>query len=74
MALFMYQAAYTAESVAAQIKEPHDRIEAVRPAIENLGGKLIAGGYPFGERLLKKGIGRDWFEGGRIAAKMASRH
>ena len=37
MALFMYQAAYTAESVAAQIKEPHDRIEAVRPAIENLG-------------------------------------
>jgi uncharacterized protein with GYD domain len=49
MALYIYQAAYTAESVAAQIKEPHDRIEAVRPAIEGLGGKLIAGGYPFGE-------------------------
>jgi uncharacterized protein with GYD domain len=49
MALYIYQAAYTAESVAAQIKEPQDRIEAVRPAIEGLGGRLIAGGYPFGE-------------------------
>ena len=30
---------------------------------------LIArGGYPFGERVLKKGIGRDWVEGGRIAS------
>jgi hypothetical protein len=34
---------------------------------------LSRGGYPFGERLLSKGIGRDWFEGGRIAAKMAAR-
>lgn len=25
MALYMYQAAYTAESIAAQIKEPQDR-------------------------------------------------
>jgi hypothetical protein len=29
---------------------------------------LRRGGYPFGDRLLSKGIGRDWFEGGRIAA------
>ena len=49
MALYMYQATYTAESVAAQIREPQDRIEAVRPAIEALGGKVLAGGYPFGE-------------------------
>ena len=49
MALYLYQAAYTAESVAAQIKEPQDRIEAVRGMIEGQGGKLIAGGYPFGE-------------------------
>lgn len=49
MALYMYQAAYTAESMAAQIKEPHDRIEAVRPALEALGGKILVGGYPFGE-------------------------
>lgn len=49
MALYMYQAAYTAESIAAQIKEPQDRLEAVRPALEALGAKIVVGGYPFGE-------------------------
>src|SRR5436190_15820294 len=49
MALYMYQAAYTAESIAAQIKEPQDRIEAVRPALDALGAKILAGGYPFGD-------------------------
>jgi uncharacterized protein with GYD domain len=49
MALYMYQAAYTAESMAAQIKEPHDRIEAVRPSLEALGAKILVGGYPFGD-------------------------
>jgi hypothetical protein len=29
---------------------------------------LTRGGYPFGDRLLSKGIGRDWIEGGKIAA------
>jgi len=49
MALYMYQAGYTAESMAAQVKEPHDRIEAVRPALEALGAKILAAGYPFGD-------------------------
>jgi uncharacterized protein with GYD domain len=49
MALYMYQASYTAESVAAQIKEPQDRIKVVTPAIEALGAKILVGGYPFGE-------------------------
>jgi uncharacterized protein with GYD domain len=49
MALYMYQAAYTAESMAALIKEPQDRIEAVRPVLEALGAKILAGGFPFGE-------------------------
>jgi hypothetical protein len=26
------------------------------------------GGYPFGDKLLSKGVGRDWFAGGRIAS------
>ena len=30
---------------------------------------LRYGGYPFGGRLLQKGIGRDWVEGGRIASE-----
>lgn len=49
MAMYMFQAAYTAEAVAAQIKEPQDRIEAVRASAEAVGGKIIAGGYSFGE-------------------------
>jgi len=49
MPLFMYQASYTAESLAAQIKEPKDRIEVVRPAVEAVGGKFIASGYIMGE-------------------------
>jgi uncharacterized protein with GYD domain len=47
--MYMYQAAYTPESVAMLIKDPQDRLEAVRPALEALGGRMIAGGYPFGE-------------------------
>src|SRR3984957_9928159 len=49
MPLYIYQAAYTPESVAAQIREPADRFEAVRPAFEAMGGKIVVGGYPFGE-------------------------
>ena len=47
MALYMYQVAYTAEAVAALIKDPQDRVEAVRPALEAEGGKVLAYGYPF---------------------------
>ena len=47
--LYMYQASYTAESMAAQIKDPQDRIEAVRPSLDALGAKILAGGYPFGD-------------------------
>ena len=50
MPLYLYQAAYTAESLAAQIKDPQDRFEtAARPAIEAVGGKLLGGGFSFGE-------------------------
>lgn len=49
MSLYLYQGAYTSDSIAAQMKNPEDRLEAVRPAIEAHGGKLVAGGYSFGE-------------------------
>jgi len=49
MALYIYQASYTPESLAAQIKNPQDRIEAVRPPLEAMGAKFVAAGYPFGE-------------------------
>jgi uncharacterized protein with GYD domain len=50
MPLFMYQAAYTSESWAAQIKNPQNRVEAVgRQACEAVGGKLVGGWLCFGE-------------------------
>ena len=33
---------------------------------------LRHGGYPFGDKLLTKGIGRDWVAGGRVAAQAAA--
>jgi uncharacterized protein with GYD domain len=49
MPTYLYQAAYTAESLAAQLKEPKDRIEVVRPVFESVGATVLASGYPFGE-------------------------
>ena len=50
MPLYMYQAAYTAESLAAQLKNPQNRVEAVgRSTCEAVGGKLVGGWYCFGD-------------------------
>src|SRR6201998_1368362 len=50
MPLYMYQAAYTPESWAAQLKNPQNRVETVgRQACEAVGGKLVGGWYCFGE-------------------------
>ena len=50
MALYMYQAAYTSESWAAQIKNPQNRVEAVAgKACEAVGGKLVGGWLCFGD-------------------------
>ncbi len=50
MPLYMYQAAYTPESWAAQIKNPQNRVETVgRQACEAVGGKLVGGWLCFGE-------------------------
>jgi uncharacterized protein with GYD domain len=37
---YMLQAAYTPEAVAALLKNPQDRREAVRKVVEKLGGSL----------------------------------
>ena len=49
MPLYLYQAAYTAESLAAQIQNPQNRIEVVKPAFDTIGAKILAAGFPFGE-------------------------
>ena len=47
---YLYELSYTPESVAAQIKNPQDRIEAAaKPVAAAVGGKILGGGYAFGE-------------------------
>ena len=49
MTLYMYPASYTAKSMAAQLKEPQDPMEAIKPTLEELGAKVLVAGFPFGE-------------------------
>lgn len=50
MPTYMYQCAYTPESLAAQLEDPTDRMQtAARPAIEAVGGRFLAGGFRFGD-------------------------
>jgi uncharacterized protein with GYD domain len=50
MPIYMYQAAYTPESWAAQLKNPQNRVESIgRQVCEAVGGRLIGGWYSFGE-------------------------
>src|SRR6201986_3189203 len=49
MTLYMYQASYTAKSMAAQLTEPHDPMEAISPTLEELGATIVVAGFPFGE-------------------------
>lgn len=46
---YLIEVAYTPEAWATMTKNPQDRIEAVRPAVENLGGRIEAGYMSFGE-------------------------
>ena len=50
MALYMWQGSYTAESWAAQMKNPQNRVDMVgKAACEAVGGKLVGGWYCFGD-------------------------
>ena len=50
MPIYMYELAYTAESWAAQLKMPADRLTTVgKPLAEAAGGKLVGGWYCFGD-------------------------
>ncbi len=50
MPLYLYQLSYTPESLAAQIESPENRLKtAAAPVLKAVGGKLIGGGFSFGE-------------------------
>jgi uncharacterized protein with GYD domain len=46
---YLVQAAYTPEAWAAQLRNPQDRVEVLRPLVERLGGKLETAFFAFGE-------------------------
>ena len=49
MPYYLFQAAYTPEAWATQVRSPQNRVEAVQPALERLGGKFESVFYAFGE-------------------------
>lgn len=49
MPQYLLQASYTPEAWAAMVKSPQNRLEAVRPVIQKLGGKIEGGWLSFGE-------------------------
>ena len=49
MPFYMYQAAYTSEAWAAQMKNPQDVRERIQAIVEQLGGRLVGTWYAFGE-------------------------
>jgi uncharacterized protein with GYD domain len=49
MALYMYQASYTAKSMAAQLKDPQDPVGAISSALEDVGAEIVVAAFPFGE-------------------------
>jgi uncharacterized protein with GYD domain len=49
MQTYMVQAAYTSAAWSKLVQRPENRMEALRPVIEKLGGRLLAWYYAFGE-------------------------
>ena len=49
MPYYMIQGAYTSEAWAAQVANPQNRVEIVRPMIEGLGGRIESAFFAFGE-------------------------
>ncbi len=49
MARYLFQAAYTSEAWAAQVQNPQNRIDVIRPVIERLGGRIECAYFAFGD-------------------------
>ena len=49
MPSYLIQVSYSAETVAAMIKQPTDRREAITKLASQVGGKLVGAWFAFGE-------------------------
>ena len=46
---YLLQVSYTSEALAALVANPQNRADAVRPAIEKLGGQMKSAHFAFGD-------------------------
>lgn len=49
MAYYLLQVAYTPQAWAAQIKNPQDRVQALKPMLDKMGGKIDSAYFAFGD-------------------------
>lgn len=49
MAHYLLQVAYTPQAWAGLIKNPQDRVEALKPMLAKMGGKMESAYFAFGE-------------------------
>lgn len=49
MAFYMIQASYGPDAWAGLIQQPHNRLEAIRPGVEGVGGRIHGLWFAFGE-------------------------
>ena len=49
MAHYLLQVAYTPQAWAALIKNPQDRVQALKPMLDKMGGKIESAYFAFGD-------------------------
>jgi uncharacterized protein with GYD domain len=49
MALFLTQAAYNDQAWQALVSNPQNRLDAIRPVVEKLGGRIVNAYFAFGD-------------------------
>ncbi|MFQ6030861.1 MAG: GYD domain-containing protein [Dehalococcoidia bacterium] len=49
MARYLIQASYNRQGISELIQNPQNRLEAVRPVVERLGGRVVSFDYAFGD-------------------------
>jgi uncharacterized protein with GYD domain len=49
MPLFLTQVSYTEQAWQSLVSNPQNRVEALRPVFENLGGRIINSWFAFGD-------------------------
>lgn len=49
MAYYLLQMSYTPLGWAALVKNPHNRLDVVKPVVQRLGGSIVDGWLQFGE-------------------------